>query len=263
MKQLNKKASLCNSGLPNKHTVSNWFPLRSKPAANAGVLQRHALESTMIIGRVFALAAITGLFTTTELSAQIQPGCDTPANQRSSEIGCYVSAIQDIGELGETEVYWHIYSFSSSEEAQTAQSDRTAVVKAHDKYWLYAIGTPEWRPEAGVRVAVVGPLEVSPGKTYVARYMEATFNPGMTAAVHRHSGPEAWYLVSGAQCLETPNEAKLTKAGEWHIVEAGPPMALSSAGGETRRSLALVLHESSQPWSTPVSEWKPKGLCPK
>jgi hypothetical protein len=39
-------------------------------------------------------------------------------------------------------------------------------------------------------------------------------------------------------------------------------MALSSVGPEVRRSVPLVLHDTSQPWIAMESEWKPKGLCP-
>ena len=40
-------------------------------------------------------------------------------------------------------------------------------------------------------------------------------------------------------------------------------MALNSVGTETRRSVLLVLHDSSQPWITMAIDWQPKGLCPQ
>jgi quercetin dioxygenase-like cupin family protein len=137
------------------------------------------------------------------------------------------------------------------------------VVEAFGKVWLYTIAGSEWRPQAGERVAVVGPLAITPDKKYTARYLEAVFTQGMTASVHRHSGPEAFYLVSGAQCLETPEGFTVTHTGESAIVPEGPPMALSSVGAEKRRSVVLVLHDTSQPWITRMVDWKPKGLCPK
>lgn len=68
---------------------------------------------------------------------------------------------------------------------------------------------------------------------------------------------------AGRNALETPNGITVARAGEGAIVPQGPPMVLQSAGTETRGSVLLVLHESSQPWSTLASDWKPKGLCPK
>jgi len=43
--------------------------------------------------------------------------------------------------------------------------------------------------------------------------MEAVFTLGMRAAIHRHSGPEAWYLLSGTQCLKTPDGITVARAG--------------------------------------------------
>ncbi len=97
---------------------------------------------------------------------------------------------------------------------------------------------------------------------YTAQYMEAIFTPGMTAAAHRHSGPEAWYTLTGETCLETPEGKFVGRAGgEYVIVPGGRPMHLTAIGTETRRSLVLVLHDSSQLPRTPAHDWMPKGLC--
>ena len=146
---------------------------------------------------------------------------------------------------------------------ETARGPNGTVVEALGKIWLYTIAEQGWKPSGGERVAVIGPLPVVPGRSYTARYMEAVFTPGMSAPVHTHSGPEAWYLISGAQCLETPTGITVRHAGEGAVVEEGPPMALSSVGNEIRRSVVLVLHDSSRPWVTITHDWQPKGLCPK
>jgi mannose-6-phosphate isomerase-like protein (cupin superfamily) len=110
-------------------------------------------------------------------------------------------------------------------------------------------------------MAVVGPLPHDAGKVYTARYMEAVFGPGTHTAVHTHAGPEAWYVVAGIQCLETPDGITVVRAGEGSFVSEGPPMMLSSVGTETRRAVLLVLHDASKPWITAAMQWKPKGLC--
>ena len=92
--------------------------------------------------------------------------------------------------------------------------------------------------------------------------MEAVFSPGMRTRVHRHSGPEAWYVLSGGQCLETPEGIIVARAGESAVVGAGPPMVLSTVGQETRRAVLLVLHDAAQPWSTADNGWGPRGACP-
>ncbi len=114
---------------------------------------------------------------------------------------------------------------------------------------------------AGKSVAVHDrPLPVSADTKYSAQYMEAIFTPGMTAPEHRHSGPEAWYTLAGETCLETPEGKMVGRAGGAHvIVPGGPPMHLTATGTETRRALVLILHDSSQPPSTPARDWTPKG----
>ena len=70
-------------------------------------------------------------------------------------------------------------------------------------------------------------------------------------------------MVTGAQCLETPDGVILARAGEGAKVPQGPPMAISGVGPETRRAVLLVLHPSAEPWVSPAVEWRAKGLCPK
>ena len=68
--------------------------------------------------------------------------------------------------------------------------------------------------------------------------------------------------MTGETCLETPDGAMIGSAGGSHvIVPGGPPMHLTATGTETRRALVLILHDSSQPATTPASDWTPKGLC--
>ena len=91
--------------------------------------------------------------------------------------------------------------------------------------------------------------------------MEAVSVRGFQSAIHRHSGPEAWYMLSGTQCLETPGHTLVVSAGNSSVVRAGPPMRLSTLGSAKRRALVLVLHDSDKPWVTMVDDWKPQGLC--
>jgi quercetin dioxygenase-like cupin family protein len=108
-------------------------------------------------------------------------------------------------------------------------------------------------------------LPITPARQYLARYMEATFPPNqaMQTTVHRHSGSEAWYVVTGAQCLRTPESTTILRAGEGGFVPPGPPMVLTAMGTETRRALVLVLHDASQPWQTNTTEWTPTRECPR
>lgn len=86
----------------------------------------------------------------------------------------------------------------------------------------------------------------------------------MTAPVHVHSGPEAFYAISGGSCLETPDGVQVARgAGHSLMVRQGPPMLLVAIGQETRQGFALILHGDGSPPTTLTSAWTPKGLCLK
>ncbi len=195
--------------------------------------------------------------------AQSAFGCNTPVSQRPSEIGCYWTASEVLDALPPGPVFWHLYQYPSPAAAEAAKAAHGIVVESFGKVWRYTIADEGWRPTSGERVAVIGPLVTTPGQHYTARYMEAVFAPGTKTRVHRHSGAEAWYVLAGVQCLETPQGITVARTGEGAVVPQGPPMILKSVGTETRRSVLLVLHESSQPWSTPARDWQPRGLCPE
>lgn len=177
-------------------------------------------------------------------------------------MGCWIMATAPLGNLATDRVFWHLDSFSSRSEANAAKTTRGTVVESLGKVWLFTIAEAGWRPSGGIRVAEIGPLLLGSQANYTAQYMEAIFTPGMTSLAHRHSGPEAWYTLTGETCLETPDGRVVGRAGGQHvIVPHGPPMHLTATGTETRRALVLILHDSTQPATTLVQDWVPKGLC--
>jgi quercetin dioxygenase-like cupin family protein len=201
-------------------------------------------------------------------------GCLTPVSERKMEAGCYTTAETPLGLLPSGPLFWHLYAFPSRAAAETARAAGGTVIDSHGKHWLFTIAAEGWRPAAGEKVATIGPLLVATDKPYTARYMEAVFPPGsqpVGGPGHRHPGPEAWYVLTGAQCLETPNGVIRASAGETTVVPEGVPMAISDAGKETRRTVVLILHVSSEPpgfslddprsSGAPHSHWRPLGLC--
>ncbi|MGF6781806.1 quercetin dioxygenase-like cupin family protein [Paraburkholderia sp. GAS334] len=208
----------------------------------------------------------TALVATESMSAPVVPGgCETPVSQRTNEVGCYLTATEDLGEVPQGPLFWHLYNYPTRAAADAAKGSRATVVESFGRVWLYTIADAAWRPSGGERIAVIGPLATIAGKRYTARYMEVVFTPGMVGGphAHRHPGAEAWYVLTGAQCLETPEGITVLHAGESGTVAEGPPMYIQSVGTEIRRSVLLVLHDSSQPWISAASDWTPKGLCPK
>jgi mannose-6-phosphate isomerase-like protein (cupin superfamily) len=219
-----------------------------------------------IAARTIAAAALVVPVTpaAAQRPASIPGGCDAPAAQHQGEAGCWLVATQALGVPSGGPFFWHLYTYPSVKDAEAAGGPPGTIATSYGKVWRYTIAAREWRPAAGERVAVIGPLDVTPGMPYTARYMEALFPPGMRSTQgHRHSGSEAWYVVTGAQCLETPDTLIQAKAGEGALVPQGPAMSPAGVGPETRRSVLLVLHPTAEPWSSPATDWKPLGRCPR
>jgi len=213
------------------------------------------MKNPFSFSAAFALGALCA---SPDVSAQI---C-RPVSERTGEAGCWITAHAALAELPQAPVFWHLDTYPTRAEAEAANGPRGTVVESLGKIWLLTIDIAGWRPAGGERVAEIGPLPVSSGARHAAQYMEAIFTPGMTAPAHRHSGPEAWYTVTGETCLETPAGKLVGRAGGSHvIVPGGPPMHLTATGTETRRALVLILHDSTRPPTTPEHDWKPKGLC--
>jgi quercetin dioxygenase-like cupin family protein len=196
-------------------------------------------------------------------SSQYLPGsvCK-PVSERTGEVGCWVIAHQPVGRLDAPQTFWHLDTYPTRAAADAAKGPHGAVIESLGKVWLLTIDHAGWRPAGGEHVAEIGPLPVIAGESYSAVYMEAIFDPGMTAPPHTHSGPEAWYTLAGETCLETPQGVQIGRAGGPPvIVPGGPPMHLTATGTEQRRALVLILHDSSKPPTTMARDWTPKGLC--
>jgi quercetin dioxygenase-like cupin family protein len=210
-------------------------------------------------GQLTALACfVVAVATNQEASAQI---CK-PVSQRTGELGCWIIATTAMGQLPQEPIYWHVNTYPTRVAAEAVKGPRATVVESLGKVWLLTVDVAGWQARGGTRIAEIGPLPVSADAKYSAQYMEAIFSPGMTAPTHRHSGPEAWYTLTGETCLETPEGKMIGRAGGPPvIVQGGPPMHLTATGTETRRALVLILHDSTQPPTTPATDWAPKGLC--
>jgi quercetin dioxygenase-like cupin family protein len=192
------------------------------------------------------------------------PTC-TPVAQRTGELGCWIMAEQVVGPLTKAQLFWHLDTFSTQEAAMSAKSARGTVITSFGKIWLLSLEEATWSPPAGGRhIATIGPLPVPTASSYTATYMEAVFNPGMMSSIHSHPGPEAFYTVAGETCLETSEGVSFGRLGEPAvIVPGGLPMQLTATGKGKRQGLVLILHDSSMPFSHPVHDWTPKGLCSK
>lgn len=171
-------------------------------------------------------------------------------------------ARKPLARLPEGKLYWHIDRFPSRDLAERAGMAASAVVDAFGSTWLFTLARAGWRSKGGEHLSRIGPLPVAPASSYTAEYLRSIFTPGTTAPLHVHSGPEAFYAVSGDTCLETPEGIQIGRGpGNSLMIRAGPPMLLMAIGKVPRQGFALILHDSSQPPTTLTQAWQPKDLC--
>jgi quercetin dioxygenase-like cupin family protein len=118
-------------------------------------------------------------------------------------------------------------------------------VEENGRVWLSEFGSRNRPLHGGHRIAVVGPLKLLP-----AEIAYSVMQPDDRSRVHTHSGPEASYVLSGAQCLKTPSGTRSARARATMSVIPNLPMELSVTGAEVARSLTLVIHDSTQDFGT-------------
>ncbi|WP_248323478.1 hypothetical protein [Caballeronia sp. Sq4a] len=176
--------------------------MRELPSLQKRIVRAAAVASGVIGVAVIGLAAPARAF------AQTGGAC-IPVNERTTEYGCFVHAEQHLQKLPDGPVYWHIDRFADRSSAQAAKSANGTVVEILGTVWLFTIAGESWRPSAGEHIADVGPLTLPQASSLMATYMEGNFKPGMQSTIHRHPGTEAWFVLTGAQCLETPHGEQL------------------------------------------------------
>jgi hypothetical protein len=214
---------------------------------------------TVIFG-VMALSILTPLLVYAQATSRMcsGQGGETPGP------ACFV-AHQHLQALPEGPLYWSIYTFPDAEAADRAKPPHGTVVQAFKQIWLFDVGAKGRALAGGRHLADVGPLPIEAAQgDFGVEYLKSTFTPGMAAPVHVHSGPEAFYAISGASCLETPDGVQVARgAGHSLMIRRGRPMLLMAVRHETRQGFALIVHGEGSPPTTLTSTWTPKGLCPK
>ena len=185
---------------------------------------------------------------------------DVPPGERRPEFGCFNVGTATGLVFSQASVYWHLRAFPSRKAAEAAKSASGIVVEEDGRVWLSEFGARNSTVREGEPIAVVGPLQLPPAKTYAAVVSYAVMRPGDNSRVHTHPGPEGWYVLAGEQCLETPAGATRTQARGTVTVQSNTPMELTVTGKTLRRAFALVIHDSAQPRGIP-SDWKPSGAC--
>jgi mannose-6-phosphate isomerase-like protein (cupin superfamily) len=186
-------------------------------------------------------------------------GCSAAAAENQDQPGCYLSAeVQLVS--APPRLYWHIHEADDTASA-TAEARRhpwSRVILSHARNWLYVLTESGEKIDFGIHRATIGPLELPAGRPVTIRFIESVFPPGMQTRVHAHPGVEAFYVVEGEQCMETPTERIRIPAGQSFVVQSGPHVQASPKG---RRNLAILAVPDGETWMTLKTDWKPSVFC--
>ena len=174
-------------------------------------------------------------------------------------------ALKPFAELPRGALFLRLENFPTAKAAEDMATPTSAVVDWAGKIWLLTLGPKGARSFGGTFVAEIGPVPaVPPAARYVLDVNEASFGPEMKGQVarqvHTHPGPEIFYLLTGEQCLETPNGSTRARAGEGMVAPANTPMQLNIVGPAKRDAIFVVVHDALKPRVTP-SGWQPTGAC--
>lgn len=195
----------------------------------------------------------------TQVDVPPVPGlCSAPVPGDGDTPGCYKTGEIELFGAPST-IYWHIYEFPT-QGAAIAEARRhrwATITQIHSRTWLYVLGGSAEPVTGGTQRAVIGPLAVAPGNQ-TAHFAESVFPPGMRTRVHHHPGPEAFYVVEGEQCMESPTDRRLISAGGTYIVESGPHIQAAPRG---RRNLVLILAPTGSASVMPGGDWEPSAFC--
>jgi dienelactone hydrolase len=193
--------------------------------------------------------------------------CDESPNDgmRPPNVPCAVIARKEFDAPPRGPAVLRFETFATTDAARRASTPSSAVVRAGGKVWLITLGTRGDRSRGGRFVTEIGPVPaLAPAARYEMRVSDADFAPEQNAqishAVHTHSGPEFWYVLTGAQCLETPAGTTRAAAGQGMFAPADTPMQLNISGRTKRDALFVIVHDAARP-ATTVSDWQPKGSC--
>jgi quercetin dioxygenase-like cupin family protein len=201
------------------------------------------------------------IFAIQTASAKLEPKCVENSPERRGGMGCsYVENKVLNGPLREP-LYWHIDRFDHGENARAAVGPDSVAFEAHGAWWLLSIESTVNGHHGGTHVNEVLLPPLPPAAKYSMLVISSYISPGLTSRVHHHSGVEAFYVVDGEQCLETPTRAYPMKTGDVLVLPTGVTMQMVTTGVAPRRAIAVVIYDAEQPPTTPTENAPPLVAC--
>jgi quercetin dioxygenase-like cupin family protein len=154
---------------------------------------------------------------------------------------------------GGGDLYWHMETFATLDEAEAAVTDAGVAAEVDGKAWLLTLAPEDAAGHGGEHVATIGPVDRFDAQEYLLRINVSAAPPGSKTSVHSHPGSEAIYILSGEATIRWPGRTEAVGTGEGLAGEAQhTPMEATSSGDEELVELIMFVVDSTQPFSSPA-----------
>jgi len=190
-----------------------------------------------------------------KLFAALIPGFLILSAPAAAQQGFFVKPLVEkkVTELPPGELFWHINTFDTKEQAQAAAGPLGLVAEYDSKVWLFTLGRAGEGAKGGTVVAEIGPIPRITAQEYLLRVNEAGGPKGSATAAHTHPGSEAFYVLKGELTQKTPHGVARLTAGQSMVGQgADMPMVVSNSGSEDLREFALFVVDANKPFSSPA-----------
>ena len=204
---------------------------------------------------------LAAIFSSQTASAQLEPKCVENSPERHGGVGCSYVANKELNGTLREPLYWHIDRFDDGEKARAAVGPESVAFDGHGAWWLLSVESTLDNHHGGTHVNQVLLPPLPPAQKYSMLVISSYIPVGLTSRVHHHSGVEAFYVVDGEQCLETPSRAYPMKKGDVLVLPTGVTMQMVVTGATPRRALAAVIYDAARPPTTPTENAPPLVAC--
>jgi hypothetical protein len=188
-----------------------------------------------------------------KLIAGLVPALFAVASLANAQQAFYVKQIAEkkVAELPAGELFWHLETFDTKDQAQQAAGPLGLVGESAGKVWLFTLGPAGGASKGGTKVAEIGPVPRIDAKEYLLRINEAGGPQGSATGAHTHPGSEAFYVIAGELSQKTPHGLSKLGAGQSMVGHGtDTPMVVSNSGSGDLRELALFIVDANRPFSS-------------
>lgn len=176
----------------------------------------------------------------------------TVAPAVSQSLGEFVvtkMAEKSVAELPEGELYWHVETFGSIDDAQAAAGDFSLSGEFEDQAWLFTLADRKAPGMGGTPVVSIGPVPRFDAPEFLLRINSGTAPVGARTSIHSHPGPEAFFILTGQVTQNTPYGMHVLNAGGTMPGVPDQAMQVVSTGDEELRELIMFVVDPTRPFA--------------